>query len=231
LTKQLKFAIFLISSLKKSRKGDKMKRIIILLAIIFFVFISARVEAENIFQSKGIYGPEDFQGSLSWNYLSSWWLSYLETTTYGEFSVGLGLNFPEIEIFDYNTFEAVKVNFQSWGGLVFIEEGLAQNHYFLGLEIEFSDWKKRIFLRNEQMARFTEDNFGWWNTSSQIFFRRGKSFFGLFLETCHQENFLFSFFGPLYKNRVSKKFIIETFVGINPDEEKIGGVKLFFAIP
>jgi len=169
---------------------------------------------------------------LSWKYSGSWWLSYLDTTTDGELSIGLGFSFPELEIFDYNSFEAIVVDFQAAGGLVFVEDGVAEDYFFVSPVVQVSDWQERVFLKTEQIARFTENNFGWWDTNNQFFFRTGSSFFGGFLQTHHSgDDFIFSFFGPLFKQRVSKIFSIETFLGINPEKEKMGGARIILAIP
>jgi hypothetical protein len=207
-----------------------MKKRILLAAIIFFALASL-ARAENIFSSEAIYGPEDFQGSLSWKYSGSWWLSYLDTTTDGELSIGLGFSFPELEIFDYNSFEAIVVDFQAAGGLVFVEDGVAEDYFFVSPFVQMSDCAQILFFQSEQVARFTKEDFGWWSTNNQIFLQTGKNSFGWFCQTHHNGTFSFSFFGPLYKNRVSEKFNIEIFLGINPEKEKMGGAKLSFVIP
>lgn len=206
-----------------------MKKRILLAAIIFFALALAR--AENIFSSEAIYGPKEVQAKLVWSYLGPWWLSCLQATTDGEFFVGMGLSFPEVEFFDYNSFEAVLVDFRASAGLVFTGQGLAEDYYYIAPVVEFRDWEERFFLRTEQIARFTEDNLGWWDTNNQVFFRTGRSFFGGFIQTHHEEIFAFSFFGPLFKQRVSQRLTIETFLGINPEKAKMGGARIILAIP
>ncbi|MCF7907091.1 hypothetical protein K9K85_02310 [Patescibacteria group bacterium] len=138
-----------------------MKNIFFILLVVFFVFASAvEVEAENVFSSEVVYGPEEIQGSLSWDYLGAGWLAHLGAKTEGELSLGLGINLPELEFFDYNSFEAIMVNFQAAGGLVFVKDGVAEDYFFIYPVVQISDWEERIFFRSEQVARFTKESFG-----------------------------------------------------------------------
>lgn len=203
-----------------------------ILLVVFFVFASAvEVGAENVFSSEVVYGPEEVQGSLSWDYLGPGWLAHLAATADGELALGLGCNFPELEVFDYNSFEAIIVDFQLAGGLVFVEDGVAEDYLFVSPVVQVSDWEERIFLRSEQVARFTKESFGWWDTTNQVFFNHEDHSFGVFFQTHHNGIFDFSFFGPLYKNRVSKKITIEVFLGINPEKEKMGGARFNLVVP